>query len=135
VRGPKADWRGTAEAIVEIIDSNPNDSFVIYEPSFRNIPILDHHLSQFSDDIRVTGVIQRLEERRQGPFNFERDLGLIGEHDFLIVPFIHHSIESFPRALERLDELYDVHLAQIGPNGRGLMIYSVSSGTTDPSSS
>jgi hypothetical protein len=121
----KDDWRGTAESIVNIIESNPENSFVVYETSFRPFPVLDHHLSQFSDEIRVTDVIQRGEERG-APFAFEQQLDMIGEHDFLIVPFIHHSTKNFPRALARLTELYDVHLWQTGPNGKGIVIFDVS---------
>jgi hypothetical protein len=121
---PKGDWRGTSQTIVDIIDSNPEASYAVYETSFRRIPMLDYYLARFSDDVRVSGTIQRVEERRES-FAFEKDTARIGEYDYLIVPFIHHTIYDFPKAVERLKQLYEVHYWQIGPDGTGLVIFAV----------
>ena len=84
---PKNDWRGAARDIVNIVESNPESSYVIYETSFRPTPLLDYYLTRYSDDVRVTGTIQRSQEARaeQDPsfkFGFERNADLIGQHDF-----------------------------------------------------
>ena len=49
---PKADWRGAARDIVDIVESNADSSYVIYEPSFRPTPLLDYYLARYSDDVR-----------------------------------------------------------------------------------
>jgi hypothetical protein len=119
----KDDWRGTATAIVDIVRSNPDSSYVIYEPSWRITPMLDHYLRRYSDDIRVSGTIRRSEERSGGTFGFERQAAEIEVHDFLIVPFIHHTTDNFPTALERLDARYERQRWQINPQGKGLVVF------------
>lgn len=125
MRGPKSDWRGTAQEIVSIIESNPEASYIVYETSFRDAPILNYYLARYSDEVRVAGTIRRSEERRED-FGFETDTELIKKHDYLIVPFIHHATSSFPVALERLQDLYGVHHWEIGDNRRGIVIFSTS---------
>ena len=130
----KADWRGAARDIVDLVESNPESSYVIYEPSFRPTPLLDYYLARYSDDVRVTGTIPRLQERRaeEDPnyeFGFERDAELIGQYDYIVVPFMHHSTRHFPIALDRLREAYDVQHWGIDDNGKGLAIFSISQGS------
>jgi len=132
---PKADWRGAARDIVDIVESNPDSSYVIYEPSFRPTPLLDFYLARYSDDVRVTGTIQRLQERRaeEDPsykFGFERDAQLISQYDYLIVPFMHHATGHFPIAIERLMEMYDLQHWGIGTDGKGLAIFSIPEGVS-----
>ncbi len=108
---------------------------MIYEPSFRPTPLLDFYLARYSDDVRVTGTIQRLQERRaqEDPsykFGFERDAEIIGQFDYLIVPFMHHTTEHFPIALERLMEAYDLQHWGIGADGTGLAIFSIPKGVS-----
>lgn len=131
---PKADWRGTARDIVDIIESNPESSYVIYEPSFRPTPLLDYYLARYSDDVRVAGTIPRLQERRAADdpnyeFDFEGEAEVIGQFDYIIVPFMHHSTRHFPIALDRLREAYDVQHWGINSNGKGLAIFSIPQGS------
>jgi len=130
VTEPKADWRGSAREIVNIIESNPDSSYAVYETSHRSTPILDYYLARYSDDVRVMGTIPRFEERRGGEFSFENNLDAIAENDFLIVPFIHHRVDNFPRALARLRELYEVQYWEIDSKGKGTVIFSVSGKST-----
>jgi len=125
MRGPKSDWRGIAQQVVSVVESDPESSYLVYETSFRETPILNFYLARYSDDVRVAGTIRRSEERR-GEFAFEGDAESIGEYDYLIVPFIHHATSSFPVALGKLRGLYEVHHWEIGDNGRGIVIFSVS---------
>lgn len=126
INEPRADWRGTARTVVEIIESNPENTYAVYETSFRGFPVLDYYFSRFSDKIRVMGTIPRYEERQGEEFSFERNADSISSRDFLIVPFIHHTTAHFPVALDRLRGLYDVHHWQMDRNGRGIVIFSVS---------
>lgn len=128
VSGPRADWRGTARAVVDIIESNPDASYAVYETSFREYSLLDYYLARYSDEVRVMGMISRAHERQGGGFSFERNSDAIGRKDFLIVPFIHHKTSDFPIALARLMDLYDVHHWQLDSDGRGIVIFSVSEG-------
>ena len=130
---PKADWRGTAQAMVAIVQSNPEASYVIFEPAFRSTPVFDYYLSRYSDTVRVTATIRRVEERRGENFSFERRADFIQEHDFLILPFTHHRVTDFAIALEKLEETYDLHLWQIDSNGKGLVIFSTSPRPSDVS--
>jgi hypothetical protein len=123
----KTDWRGTAQDIVDIIESDAESSYVIYETSFRSTPVLDYYLSRYSNDIRVTATIRRSEERAGENFSFERTADVIEQHDYLIVPFIHHRTTDFPTAMERLSATYDVHHRQIRSSGKGLVIFAVTS--------
>lgn len=125
-RSRKDDWRGTADTIVSIVESDPVSRFVIFDTSFRQVSVLDYYLERMSDEIRVSTTIRRGQERSGGPFSFETHAELLAGSDFLIVPFIHHRSDDFPLALERLEEIYDLHLWQINRNGRGIVIFRTS---------
>jgi hypothetical protein len=122
----KADWRGTAQEIVNIVRSDPDSSYIIVEPSFRPPPLLNYYLARYSRNVRVKGVILRADENRGGPFTVDRIAGMIAPYDFMIVPFLHHTIRNFPRTLETLKERYPVHFSNIDRRGRGVMVFTVS---------
>lgn len=122
----KTDWRGTAQDIVGVVEADPNSSYVIYETSFRATPVLDYYLAKNSESIRVDGVIRRGEERRGESFAFERNDDFIGQHDYLIVVFAHHSTQQFQLALAALEERYEAHHRHLNAGGRGYIVFRAS---------
>jgi uncharacterized membrane protein len=122
----KTDWRGTAHDIVGDVEADPDSSYAIYETSFRAIPVLDYYLAKYSESIRVDGVIRRGEERRGKNFAFEQNDDFIGQHDYLMVVFAHHSTWHFPNALAALEERYEVHHRRLDADGRGYIVFRTS---------
>jgi hypothetical protein len=121
------DWRGTAADIAAIASSNPDHQYVVLETSFRRQRMLDYYLRRYHPDLRVTATITRGEEARNDSFLFERRRDVIEDGDYLIVPFIHHRVRDFPNALSRLTEMYSEHHRQIDADGKGIIIFELSS--------
>lgn len=129
---PKDDWRGTAEDIAELMASNPDSTFAVLETSFRSVPVLDYHLARTGEPVSVFDTIQRLEERREGPFRFEARFDELSEFDYVVVAFIHHSTRNFPRALDRLGNLFSLDHWHVGSNGKGLVVFATNSSEASP---
>ena len=126
--GDKSDSRGTAEDIVSLIEGNPDHDFVIYEASFRPVPLLNHYLRRMTaGEVEVAGILQRWEEEQSGDFMFERERAHkeIMEHDHLIVAFVHYSAHEFSRAQRRFEEHFGEGLAVLDRGGRGIIVYDV----------
>ena len=119
----KADWRGIAQEIIGVVESDPDSSYTLYETSFRTTPILDYYLARYSEGVRVDGTIRRAEERSGGDFDFEKDESIIEQHDYLIVAFTHHSTRHFPIALANMEERYEVQHRHLDPGGRGYVVF------------
>jgi uncharacterized membrane protein len=119
----KADWRGTAQDIVGLVESDPDSRYLLYETSFRATPVLDYYLARHSENIRVDGVIRRGAERRGEGLTFEEGDEFIQQHDFLIVVFVHHTTEDFPLALATLEERYEVYHRHLDAAGRGYIVF------------
>ena len=123
----KADSRGTAENIVSLVEGNPDRDFVIYEASFRPVPLLNHYLRRMTaGEVEVTGILQRWEEEA-GDFMFEREDAreVIVRHDHLIVAFIHYSAQEFPETRGRFEEHFGEGLELLNRDGEGIIIYDV----------
>ena len=117
----KENYRGIAEMVIATVRSDPKRSYIIYEANYRRT--LDYYLSRLSkgEVIVFDTVSPRAEESKE--FSFEADADKIKEHDFLIVAFTHKRTRSFPNALKRLGELYDVYFKMVDRQGRGIIIY------------
>ena len=125
-RNTKDDWRGVAQDIVAIVEANPDEEYVVYEPAFRQTPVYDYYLSRYSDEVRVQATIRRwVENRGDDGYSFERDKELLEEHDYMIIPFVHHRVTNFPRALELLRERYEVEHWQINHDGKGIAVFAL----------
>jgi 4-amino-4-deoxy-L-arabinose transferase-like glycosyltransferase len=122
---PKADWRGTAQDIIAIVDSDPQSRYLLYEVSFNRSRYLDYYLQRYGSDVRVAGNIRRSVERSGEEFAFERDAEVIAQYDYLIVAFAHHRTSQFPDALQKLSATYRVQHWQVGRNGQGLIIFAI----------
>lgn len=119
----KTDWRGTAQDIVGVVESNQDASYILFETSFRPIPVLDYYLARYSDSLHVDGTIRIAEERRGGSFAFEEQGDVIGQHDYMIVAFTHHSTRHFPVALETLSQQYEIYHRHLDAGGRGYIVF------------
>ena len=124
------DWRGIASSIVEQIERDPENSYIIYETTWRRFPMLDFYLDQHSEDLEVSGIIQRGEERRlASDDNYipsilrTNSIRRIEEHDYLIIAFTHHRTRSFPEILSLLHETYELKAFQLDSSGRGYLIF------------
>jgi hypothetical protein len=127
----RTDHRGTAETIVDIVESDPESSYVVYDAAFRKTSVLDYYLSRFSDDLRVTATIQMHEERRR-QYSFVRTADRIAASDFLIVAFAHRSIGNFPNSMERLTATYELQYQLINRRGLGVVVFSVPKPDEEP---
>ena len=115
---PKDDWRGIAKAIVSRINSEPNKSFAVYETTFKNFPTLNYYLSRYSNDIRVSSVLQKGKEKLPVPVEFTPL-----DEDYAIVAFTHHTSEKFPKTLRAVNDkmtLLEDHLDQ---DGYGYLVF------------
>jgi hypothetical protein len=125
-----SEWRGTARDIVSIVHSNPDARYLIFETSFSKPPYLDFYLDRFADDVHVTATIRRRAEAGREESSIDRLAPEMRQSDFIIVVFIHHGVQDYPRTLARLDATYHRYLTQVDEIGRGLVIYSVAPTTT-----
>lgn len=121
----KVDWRGTAQTVVDIVASDPEHSYTVWEPSFRRTPMFDHYFARFESDIRVDGTITRTEDDRATLFEFEETYDRIDEHDYLVLPFAHQRADQFPESLRRLDARYERAHVQLDADGHGIVIYDL----------
>ena len=119
------EWRGTAREIVSIVHSNPDARYLIFETSFSKPPYLDFYLDRFADDVHVTATIRRRAEAGNEESSIDRLAPEMRQSDFLIVVFIHHGVQDYPRTLAQLDATYHRYQTQVDELGRGLVIYSV----------
>jgi uncharacterized membrane protein len=123
-QAPKADWRGMASQITDVVANDPEHSYFIIESSFRKTPTFDHYFKREGVDLRIDDTIRRSQERA-GSFSFEENYEVMEQDDFLIVIFVHQKIEDFPLSLALLGERYERRYSDIGADGRGIIIYDM----------
>ena len=121
----KVDFRGTAERIENIVRSDPEHSYILYEANWR--PTLNYYLSRFGRKkgnvlITVSDTVHPKGEQ-SGDFSFERDADEIRSHDYLIVAFTHKRMRGFSKSLKRLGDLYTPYFKMLSPEGRGIIVY------------
>jgi hypothetical protein len=75
--------------------------------------------------VHVTATIRRRAEAGREESSIDRLAPEIRQSDFIIVVFIHHGVQDYPRTLAKLDATYHRYLTQVDEIGRGLVIYSV----------
>lgn len=121
----KADWRGIANQIVQVVEHDNSNSYIIFETSFRNYPTLNYYFSNFSDTVRVNYNLRRSEEKRGSDYIFEKVYDEISDYDYLVVVFTHHTVDHFPIALKLLNEQYNYHYQIINQSGRGFIVFQV----------
>ena len=82
---------------MSIVHSNPDARYVIFETSFSKPPYLDFYLDRFADDVHVTATIRRRAEAGNEESSIDRLAPEIRQSDFIIVVFIHHGAQDYPR--------------------------------------
>lgn len=121
----KVDWRGTAQTVLDIVASDPEHTYTVWEPSFRRVPMFDFYFARSAGEVRVDGTITRTEDDRATLIEFEDAYDRIERHDYLVLPFVHQRAHQFPESLRRLDERYDRAHVQLDAEGRGIVIYDL----------
>lgn len=119
----KQDWRGISEQVVQLVQGDPGNSYLVYETSFRNAPTLDYYLERFSGgEIRVHANILRGHERSK-KFRFRKDLGTMKESDYLVIVFTHHRERQFRNTLRALSKDFRLVRKNLDETGRGYIVY------------
>lgn len=123
----KTDFRGVAQRVVQIVEKTPDRTFAIYTTEARpHHQFIEYYLARFSDTIRPDGQISRYgEELDDARFAFEDDEDFIRDHDYLLVVFGHERTTNLPRAMELLNETYELEVRQLNNGNRaGYKLYS-----------
>jgi uncharacterized membrane protein len=124
----KEDYRGTARAIVNMIQQDSQNEYLIYEVTPRAQPFSTYYLEQFSGSIGVDGVVRRGEEQ-SGTFRLlTGDQPVVAEHDYLVIVFAHDRARDYPNLLQQLDERYELHSRYLDRAGRGFIVYKIQPG-------
>lgn len=122
---PKADWRGLARQVVDIVEADRESSYIIYETGWSRTPRSTYYFERFSDEIEPYDTLRQSDED-QGEFRvLTVDEPVVAQHDYLIVLFPHLTARHFPEALAALSERYEVRLRNLDRRGRGFVIFDV----------
>ena len=126
---PKHDWRGIVEQVVDVVQADQANEYIIFETAHRRRPMTNFYFERFSDSIRAYDTLQRYEER-QGEYRIlTTDEPVIAEYDYMVVVFTHSRTEHFPNALAQLEERYEIRHQQLNHVGRGFIVYDVGNST------
>lgn len=119
----KQDWRGISRQVVQLVQGDPGNSYLIYETSFRNEPTLDYYLKRFSGgELRVHANLLRGHERSK-KFRFRKDLDTMKENDYLVIVFTHHRERQFRNTLRALSKDFRLVRRNLDETGRGYIVY------------
>lgn len=122
----KHDWRGLVSDVVNVVESDPESSYVIVEAASRDTPTSNHYFARLDGGIRAEYVLTKAEEAK-GAYRILGDQqNEIEQHDMLIVMFPHSRTEVgyFPSALARLSEQYREVVRQLR-FGRGYIVFDL----------
>jgi hypothetical protein len=125
ISSENVDWRGTAETVVAIVESDPDHRYTVWEPSSRRVPMFDFYFTRMSEDLRVDGTMTRSDDDRGTEIAFENEYDTIETHDYLVLPFVHQLAHQFPESLRRLDARYERAHVQLDTDGRGIIVYDL----------
>lgn len=119
----KQDWRGIGKQVVQLVEGDPGNSYLIYETSFRNVPTLDYYLERFSGgEVRVHANFLRGHDRSE-KFRFRKELDTMKENDYLVVVFTHHRERQFRNTLRALSKDFRLVRRNLDETGRGYIVY------------
>lgn len=119
----KADWRGIAELIDDVVSADPSHRYAVYSTGFSTYPSLNYYFDRLGSKLRVRGFVRYRNDKKSKSF-FDRERKKIERNDFLILSFTHLTTAQTPIALRELAARYEVHQNLI-QNGRGIIIYRV----------
>jgi hypothetical protein len=118
----KADWRGTAQLIDQIVREDPDHRYVVYGTGFTHYPSLNYYFKRFDAKARVDRFIRRGEDARAKRV-FDRHEKKNKKYDFLILAFSHLRAEQMPKTIKELSSRYTLHERRLQPDGRGIIIF------------
>lgn len=121
----KHDWRGIVSQVVDMVEADSENSYIIFETSHRRRPMTDFYFDKYSDRVGPYDTLQRSEERTGEYRILTTDEQVISEHDYLVVLFTHSRTGHFSTALERLEDRYEVRHRQLNRAGRGFIVFDV----------
>lgn len=123
----KHDWRGNVERIIDIIEEDEDNSYIVWEASNRRRPMTDFYFERLGSSGRPYGTMPRHEERRGEYQILDEGKEAIAGHDRLILLFAHNRVDHFPNALDELEDRYKVRHRQLDRRGRGFIVFDVDS--------
>lgn len=125
----KADWRGITRDVADIVEADPDRSYVIYETAVYPEPIADYYFRRYSDSVRVTGTLER-QERELGRYRIlEEERHIVERYDRLVLLFVHVRSMHLDEALTLLAERYELEISVIDDEGRGFVVFTVGGDT------
>ena len=112
------DWRGYAQRITSIVESDPSTDYLLIEPSFGSGSRANYYFERYSDDVSVSLAIPSRVESA-GEFTALDEL-LDTEQPERVVVVLNHFTESrFANLIGYLEERFDRVIAQFDDTGRG----------------
>lgn len=121
----KADWRGVAGSVIEVVQGDPDNDYVLVEGSFSAGSRLNYYFERLSDDISVDLTARRNAERAGDHSGLLEQLPEPGDGSRIILILNHHRSSDFPLLLELLDERYELlHTKLNARGGEGYLVYS-----------
>ena len=123
----KHDWRGVVSDVIQVVQSDDANSYVIVEAGHRTEPMSNYYFERLAEGIRAEYALTSAEEQ-VGTFRAlgESRRSQIERHDRLLVVFLHSrtSANHFPNALSQLEERYDELHRQLR-FGRGYVLFEL----------
>lgn len=121
-RYQKEPWREVAHEIVNIIENNPEHTYLIYETG-PSSTYMNFYFERLSDDIRLTGTMRR-EVYTEEAYLQQIEPDDIDRGDFLIIFFTHDNLTRHRFSLNRLCEDYTYYFSDM-IDQRGYIIFDL----------
>lgn len=124
-------WRENALQIVNIVESNPAQKYLIVEAVTQNFPTMDYYLKKFSKSVRVGYLLElsandSLKKNKDYlPELLQDKKKIVSDFDFMIVVFNHSSKNKYTQTLKRITDEFDIRLNYLNEKQKGFIIYDL----------
>jgi hypothetical protein len=115
-------FRDISRSIVNLVESDPDSNYVIYEAGYRRTAMMDHYLCRFSSRVRAADTIRTFDEKHAQSKMVSLESAM-KQNDYLVIAFPHRKETEYPQLLKFLSEAYEVHLRQMDSKGRGYLVF------------
>jgi 4-amino-4-deoxy-L-arabinose transferase-like glycosyltransferase len=116
----KADWRGTAKQVVELVESDPSHEYAVFSSGFTTYPSLNYYFKRYGSKVRVASYFGRDTKKAFSPSARKKLAG----KDFLVLTFTHLEASDYDKLLLDLDRRYELHKKQLH-DGQGIVVYRI----------